>query len=348
MPTIRAHKIASSTHGLVAAPELETRAGGEARAGDLIVVRALEEKRVYDQLELESGRQAHISKGDIIVGTLGSRRALRGFVGDCPASVSFGQELHILNLGGVIGIATSSNPDYGAPLRVKALGLVVRDDKVLNIAEGALPPADELAPNLPPLIVVAGSCMAAGKTRAACEIIARLNQRGFRLGALKLSGVAAQRDILNMSDHGARVSLSFLDAGHNSTAGCQDIAPMAKGLINALAASDEKLDAIVIEMGDGLIGDYGVPSFYRDAQIRAAITAHVVCATDLVAAWGARLLCERLGRPIDIVSGPATDNAVGERTIEGEFELPTANARSRGERLADLVALQCFGEESRR
>ena len=34
--------------------------------GKVCIVRALEEKRVYDQIELVSGRMAKISKGDVI------------------------------------------------------------------------------------------------------------------------------------------------------------------------------------------------------------------------------------------------------------------------------------------
>lgn len=346
MQKITVHKVASSTAGRLEGREVELIEGGSVRPGDLVVVKALEEKRVYDQIELTTGRLAHISRDDIIVGSLGSRRALRGFVGHCPTLVRAGDVLQILNLGGVIGVATSVNRDYGDPLRVKVLGLAVRDGKVLNIRDGAIPEADTLTSELP-LIVVAGTCMAAGKTRAACEIIAHLNQRGFRLGGLKLSGVAALRDTLNMEDHGAVRARSFLDAGYNSTAGFDDLAPMAKGLINALAA-DGGLDGIVIEMGDGIIGGYGVSSLYRDEPLRRAITVHVMCANDLVAAWGAREVANRLGRPVDIMSGPATDNVVGEGYIQQELGIPAVNARTHGERLADLVAVRAFGRESKR
>src|SRR6185436_4915852 len=314
--------------------------GGPVRSGDIVVVEALEEKRVYDQLELITGRLAHISKDDVIAGTLGSRRALKGFVGHCPDSVQAGDTLNVLNMGGVIGIATSANQDYGHPLRVKVLGLGVRGGRVLNIAEGAIRPADHLTCKLP-LVVVAGTCMASGKTRAACEIIAWLNQkRDLRIGAVKLSGVAALRDTLNMEDHGAVVSLSFLDAGQPSTAGFADLAPMAKGLLNTLG--QKPLDAIVVEMGDGIIGGYGVQSFYKDPELRQAISCHVMCANDLVGAWGARELARSFGRDIDIMSGPATDNLVGERYVEDELGIPGANARTAGERLADLVALKAF------
>ncbi len=345
MPKIFAHKIASSTCGRVDANEVEIVEGGPVRDGDIVVVKALEEKRVYDVLELVGGRQAHISKGDVIVGTLGTRQALRGFVGHCPPSVHVGDTLNVLNLGGVIGVCTSGNEDLGQPLRVKVLGLALRDGKVMNIRDGAIAPANRLKCKYP-LVVVSGTCMSAGKTRAACEIIAQLNQRGFRFGALKLSGVAALRDELNMKDHGAVRVLSFLNAGHPSTAGFDNLAPMAKGLLNEMARTNG-LDAIVVEMGDGIIGGYGVRSFYQDEEIRTAISVHVMCATDLVAAWGAREQSRELGRAIDVMSGPATDNVVGERYVEKELGVPAANARTRGERLADLVAMRAFGRESK-
>jgi hypothetical protein len=95
-------------------------------------------------------------------------------------------------------------------------------------------------------------------------------------------------------------------------------------------------------MGDGIIGGYGVQSFYRDAELRRAITVHVMCANDLVGAWGAREICRQLERDIDVMSGPATDNQVGEQYVETELGIPAANARTAGEKLADLVALRAF------
>lgn len=342
MRRVLVHKIASSTAGLITDREVTVGDGGEVRSGDIVVVEALEEKRVYDQVELSTGRLAHISRGDVIAGVIGSRRALRGFVGHAPGSVRVGETLHILNMGGVVGLCTSANQDYGAPLRVKLVGVALRDGKTMNIGDRAIPKADALTCTKP-LIVVSGTCMAAGKTRAACEIIAHLNQRGFRLGALKLSGVAALRDTLNMEDHGAIASASFLQAGYPSTAGFDDLGPMAKGLINHIG--EQPIDAVVVEMGDGIIGGYGVASFYKDDEIRRAIKVHVLCANDLVGAWGAREVArQELKRSIDIMSGPATDNCVGERYVEDELGIPAANARTDGERLADLVAAKCFGK----
>ncbi|HVY63036.1 MAG TPA: hypothetical protein VHF22_15370 [Planctomycetota bacterium] len=340
MPKVQVHKIASSTAGTIAGREIEIGEGRAVRVGDVVVVEALEEKSVYDQLELVTGRMAKISKGDVIAGALGARKALKGFVGHVPKEVRAGETLHVLNLGGVIGIATSANRDFGEPLKVKLLGVAVRDGATVNITDGATPPADRLTCQKP-IVLVAGTCMNAGKTRAACEIISRLNQKGYRVGAMKVSGVACLKDTLNMEDHGAVDSLSFLDAGHPSTAGFEDLVPMARGLLNEMGHKD--IHCIVVELGDGIIGGYGVASLYKDAAIVKAVRAHVLCANDLVAAWGAReLSIHQLGRPIDVMSGPATDNDVGERYVEDELEIPAANARTRGAKLAEIVEAKLF------
>ena len=224
---IRVHKVASVTVNLGLDKELELTSEIEAKAGNVLVVKALQEKSVYDKIELDTGRMAKISKDDLIAGALGSRHALRGFVGEVPETIRVGDRLSILNLGGVVGVCISNHPDLGAPLPVEVLGMVVNGDgRPLNISHGAIPPTEELD-HPSPVILVAGTCMASGKTQAACEIVQKLNQTGRRLAAAKLTGVACMRDVLNMEDHGARAGFSFQDAGLASTVGSE--VPVAVG-----------------------------------------------------------------------------------------------------------------------
>jgi len=337
---IQCHKIASVTHRVGLTPEVEISRIIEPRMGTVLVVRALEEKRVYDLLELASGRQAHISKGDVIAGALGARAALRGFVGRVPEKLAAGDRIHVLNLGGVLGECTSGTSDVGHPLLVEVLGMAVRDGKPLNIRDDALPAAERLDLK-EPVIFVSGTCMNSGKTRAAVEIIFHLTQRGYRVGAAKLTGVACLKDTLNMIDHGAVAGLSFLDCGLPTTSDVEGLPAVAKGILNALAARE--VDVVVAEAGDGVIGHYGVRSLLEDGEIRAATRCHVVTANDLVGAWGAKRILEgELGLKIGVMAGPATDNEVGVRYVEEELRIPAANARIQGERLSDLVEAQTF------
>lgn len=339
---VRPHKIGSVVHRLSLGKEVEFSRQIEARVGTVLVVKALEEKRVYDVMELTTGRMAHISKGDVIVGALGRRGALRGFVGRVPEKVKAGDVLHVLNLGCVLGEATSENKDVGHPLKVEVLGMVTQNDRGLNIADFAIPdpPADA---KTPPVIAVSGTCMNAGKTLAACEIISRLTDRGYVCAGVKLTGVAALKDMLNMSDHGAVATLSFIDCGYPSTVGVADVAPVAKKVLRSIEKhARQELDVVVAEMGDGIIGAYGVDTILADAEFRGLIKAHVLCANDLVAAWGGvRWMNERSLR-LNVIAGPATDNSVGMTYIENELGLAAGNARTDPERFVNLVEEAAF------
>lgn len=339
---IRPHKVGSVVARLDLPAEFEISSTVEARSGAALVVRALEEKRVYDVMELTSGRMAHVGKGDVIVGALGRRDALRGFVGRVPSSVHVGDTLHLLNLGGVLGEVISENKDVGHPLRVEVLGSVLRNGRPANIADVALgePPSEG---RIPPVILISGTCMNSGKTFAACEIITRLTERGFAVGGAKLTGVAAQRDLLNMTDHGAVAALSFTDLGLPSTAGVENVAPVALSVLAWLEPEAGcELDVIVAEAGDGIIGCYGVESILRDRGFMAHVVAHVLCANDLVAAWGGIAWLGERGLTADVIAGPATDNEVGVRIIRDDMAVAAGNARTDPEAFVDLVEQAAF------
>lgn len=325
---IRPNKITSVVARLGLGPEVTYSRRIRAEDGQVLVVRALEEKRVYDEVELATGRLAHVAKGDVLVGALGRRDALRGFVGRVPDEIRAGDVISLLNLGGVLGVAVSENKDVGSPLSVEVLGMVTKDGEGVNIADMAVPEPTEPV-TLPPLIVVSGTCMNSGKTVAACELIAGLSQHGYAVGAVKLTGIAAARDPLNMGDHGARAVLSFVDCGYPSTAALEDVAPVAKRVLRSLpAVADCELDVIVAEMGDGIIGRYGVDTILRDPEFKSFIHAHVLAANDLVAAWGGLRWMNEHDLEVDVIVGPATDNKVGTSYVEEELGVGAANART--------------------
>jgi hypothetical protein len=339
---IRPHKITSVCHRLGLGPEVEFARRIESRSGQVLLVRALEEKRVYDVVEVTTGRMAHVSKGDILVGALGARAALRGFVGKVPEEIKAGDTIHLLNLGGLLGIATSENKDVGHPLRVEVLGMVLREGRGVNIADAAVTEAPEAAP-IPPVIVVSGTCMNSGKTVAACEAIGGLTQRGYVVAGAKLTGVAAVRDLLNMRDHGAVTTLSFHDCGLPSTVGVGDLPAVAIRILRAMEReAGQELDAIVAEMGDGIIGEYGVETILSDPTFQSLIHGHVLCANDLVAAWGGVRWLEERGLSADVVSGPATDNEVGVRYVRDQLRVAAANARAEPEAFVNLVEEAAF------
>jgi hypothetical protein len=333
---IEADKIGSSTSPLSLSRMVAVRAASaEPRAGDVIVVRALTDSATYNMLELPTGRLAKINPGDVLIGVLGRRRALKGFVGDVPEKVQSGDQLHLLNMGGVIGFCTGHHSSLSDAIRLEVVGMVCDDDgRVRNIGDSALTPRTALGETAP-LVIIAGACMNSGKTYAATELIKQATRAGLRVAAAKLSGVACLRDTLNMGDHGAIATASFLDCGLPSTVGIGDLAPVAKAVIARL--NESAPDFIVIEMGDGILGGYSVESVFDDAELREATAAIIFCASDYVGAWGGIELFRRRGIAIDMVAGSVTDSQMGEDYIEKEFGVPAANARRDGAQLFRLV-----------
>lgn len=314
-----------------------TRASGLSapRAGDVVAVRALTDSATYNQLELPTGRLAKINPGDTIIGVLGRRRALKGFVGDVPESIASGDRLHLLNMGGVIGQCTGHHSSLSDAISVEVIGMACDENgRVLNISDAALPVRDSMGESAP-LVLVAGTCMNSGKTYAATELIKQATRDGLRVAGAKLSGVACLRDTLNMADHGAVATASFLDCGLPSTVGAGDLSPVAKAIIARL--NESAPDLIVIELGDGILGGYSVDSVFDDAELREATAAIVFCASDYVGAWGGIELFRRRGIDVDVIAGSVTDSQMGEDYIEQEFDVPAGNARRDGARLFNLV-----------
>ncbi len=334
---VEADKVGSVVSGLNVGRTLAVVGGRRrARVGDAVVVRALTDSATYNQLELPSGRLAKINPGDVLVGALGSRRALKGFVGDVPEWAAAGDRLHLLNMGGVMGCCTGRHSSLGDAIEVEVVGFVVDEaQRVRNIADGALPLRDALPEACAPLVVVAGACMNSGKTFAATEIVRQATRAGLRVAAGKLSGVACLRDTLNMADHGAVAVASFLDCGLPSTVGVGDLAPVAKAIIARL--NESAPDLVVIELGDGILGGYSVDSVFDDAELRGAIAAVVFCASDYVGVWGGVELFKRRGLGVDLVAGSVTDSLMGEEFIEREFGVPAGNAKRDGARLFELI-----------
>src|SRR5687767_15860527 len=91
------------------------------RIGDVIAVRALSESATYGNLELPTGRLAKINAGDVLLGVLGRRRALKGFVGDVPDTVKTGDKLHLLNMGGVIGLCKGHHSSFSDAIGVEVV-----------------------------------------------------------------------------------------------------------------------------------------------------------------------------------------------------------------------------------
>jgi len=338
-------KIASVTQACGLKREVRVADEIPCEEGVVVAVRILNDKSTYNQIELPSGRMAQVKRGDVVAGALGHRKALFGYSGHLPEKLVPGDVVQLLNMGGVVGVCDSVNPSFGRPFDGEVLGTVLtfpylgqRIGVPARAGERRLDPSTALATGGVPVVALVGSCMNAGKTAAACALVQEFAHRRLTVDALKSTGVSLRRDVLAMEDAGARRSALFTDFGVVTTTAANAPA-LTRTLINHLVdGGHEPPDLLVAELGDGLLGTYGVDAILAAADLRQAFTAVVLAANDPVAAWGGIEILERdYGiRPV-AVTGPATDNAVGTTLIEAKTGVPAINARTDGPKLAEVV-----------
>ncbi len=342
MRSVVVDKLASVTQACGLSHEVRISTDIPSEEGVVLIVEVLTNKTTYNTLELTSGRMAKLGKGDVVAGALGHRRALFGYSGHVPARLQTGDVIQMLNIGGVLGVCDSINPEKGRPFDCRVLGVALnfpylgeRIGIPARVGRKPLDPAAPLEVRGVPVVALAGTCMEAGKTAAACAVIARMRHRGLTVDAFKATGVSLRRDILAMEDAGARRCAIFTDLGVVTTT--RDNGPaLTRTMLTELATG--KPDALVFELGDGILGTYGVDAILECPDIRRALTAVVLSANDPVAAWGGvKLLRERCGIEPCAVTGPATDNQVGIEIIGAQLGVAGINALSSGAALGDRV-----------
>jgi hypothetical protein len=153
--------------------------------------------------------------------------------------------------------------------------------------------------------------------------------------AFKATGVSLRRDILAMEDSGARRSAIFTDLGVVTTTAASGPA-LTRTMLTEMTQG--RPDVVVFELGDGILGAYGVEAILAAEDIRKSLAAVVLSANDPVAAWGGvKLLRERFQIEPCVVTGPATDNAVGVNIIEQQMGVRAVNALAGGAALGDHI-----------
>lgn len=325
-------KLASVVHRLNLPARPRRLEPGLTSPGDVVVGRVVSVNPNYSAMELADATRAELQNGDLVVGALGSRRALRGFSGYSPLMLRRGERISLLNLGGVMGRYLGGHVTLGEPTQVEVLGAVGR-----NIREGALPALEPDA--VPPIVIVAGTCMNVGKTSAATALV---QHAGGRVGVAKLTGIAALKDTLRFDVAGAARTLSFLDAGWASSIDMPDPASVARSLVAHLS----DCDLIVLELGDAILGPYQADRVLADPWIKSHATGVVLAASDLVAVKGALDLLT--GYRVLAVTGPVTDAMAGVDYVVSSFGLPAVNAMAAGRELYECVCAPLFSAPAAR
>ncbi len=331
---IRPDKIGSVCLPFDVGPYLSVSQQAVAEEGVAVLCKVRTARQEYGHLELCSGRAAILVPGDVILGVLGARAALRGFCGKVPERLAAGDTVYLLNQGGVIGTCDGRTVGLGMPIELEVMGTPMPDDRPLRLSDHSLPSVDVLPSSMPPVLGVFGTCMHSGKTTAAAVIIHDLRSKGLTVHAGKATGVACIRDLLLYADNGASVTASFLDCGIPSTCYHDEVPAITRNLLAHLGS--EEPDAIVVEMGDGLLGSYGVDEIISDPELSGCFSGAVLAANDIIGGWAAATRIAERGIPVRVITGPATDNLGGEQKLRS-LGFEAANIFREPERVCALA-----------
>ncbi len=75
----------------------------------------------------------------------------------------------------------------------------------------------------------------------------------------------------------------------------------------------------------------------KDPEIQKHIAVHIGCAYDPAGALKLAEVCKEIGAPLDVISGPVTDNSVGVAFVKDKIGLPAYNAFQKSEELFDYI-----------
>lgn len=317
MTKVRLTKIPSVFQRLILTDEVEISEYIVADEGAAIIVEALSEQETNNVLEYTQGRLGCVVKGDIILGALGRRSALRACSGDIPQKLKVGDILHLICKSGILGEAKGSDPHWGKPLQMKVLGSLVSQGRQVNIKDSAIEWREKLDFSTP-IVAVVSTGMDAGKTTAICQVAKHFKAKGQKVAVAKLAGVGGLQDVLKITDFGATPVLSLLDAGLPSTyTNADNTIKAALGILAEINKSNP--DLIIVEFGSGLLDAYNVKELLQHPDIRKYILLTIVAAKDLVGVWGAKELLQQYGVFTDVITGLVANNEEINRFIEREF-----------------------------
>ncbi|UCE32261.1 MAG: DUF1611 domain-containing protein [Burkholderiales bacterium] len=295
------------------------------RAGDLLLA-TVERIGQHSRLELSDGRRATLHVGDEILVCYGERYAPDQFEARLPPDLS---PCDLVAAGGIAAKCGARHARMKAPTRIRPVGLVAdAEGRVLNLATWALPSTGGTGAR-PPTIVVAGTMMNAGKTTAASMLVLGLKRRGLRVGAAKVTGTGAGGDRWSLTDAGADHVVDFTDAGVASTFGLQreEVESVFVQLHAHLSACE--VDAIVIEVADGLL-QRETAMLLASPAFRARCDAMLFAAGDPLGAASGVARLRELGLPLLGVGGLLTASPLGVEEARSLLGVPVLDSAQLG------------------
>jgi len=287
-------------------------------AGDIVLAKVTKIGH-HGGLELAHGRRSALFVGDEIVVCYGNRYAPDQFEAQVPLDLG---PCDLVASGGIAARMNHRHASVKAPTSIQPIGLLADINKQrINLKDTALPKLVSLF-SRPYTVGVVGTAMNAGKTTTAATLIRGLVNAGYRVGAAKVTGTGSGRDTWLMTDAGSKLTLDFTHAGFPSTylATPEQIDNIIETLITHLSVA--KVDAIVIEVADGLL--QCETAALLDSKVFAKTVDSVIFAAGDAMGAAAGVEClKRKKLPVIAVSGRLTASPLAIIETEKATGLPT-------------------------
>ena len=275
--------------------------------GDYVIGEVDSPPSSLSRIELASGRMVEVVEGDLVVGAFGDRYATLEAVGGW-SGIGDDLRMEALTGAGLFGKSTSRSAVLPHPPSLAYRGHVYAGGAKANMKDFVSPTIENSFE--PPVVLIVGTSMSAGKTTSAKVIVRLLNEAGLRVVGAKLTGAGRYRDILSMEDAGAESVFDFVDAGLPSTVVPEDVYRKAlRNLLSRMAAADA--DVVVAEIGASPLEPYNGSAAIED--IGANVRCTVLSASDPYAVSG---VIAAFGKRPSFVTGLATSTEAGIDLIE--------------------------------
>lgn len=290
------------------------------QVGDLVLAK-VETLGQHKNIELPEGRKAILFPGDEVIVCYGNRYAPDQFEAEIPEDLS---QCHLAAAGGLAAKVLCQHDKMNSPTVLTPIGLLGdQDGNRINLTDWALKPTSYIGQR-PLTLAVVGACMNAGKTTTAANLIQGLKASGMKVGAAKVTGTGAGGDIWLMRDAGANPVLDFTDAGFPSTyrLDLKQVQEIFTTLTSHLAAED--VDAIVIEVADGLFQDE-TAMLVSSLNFRNEVDGVIFAAGSALGVAAGVEWLERWKLPVLAVSGVVSASPLASRETERVTKLPVLN-----------------------
>lgn len=309
------------------------------KAGDMVLAKVTKIGQ-HAGLELSHGRRSALFVGDEIIVCYGNRYAPDQFEAQVPNDLG---PCDLVASGGIAAHMNHRHANVKAPTSIQPIGLLSDSQQRINLKDTALPKLSGLIPS-PYTIGVVGTSMNAGKTTTAATLIRGLVNAGYTVGAAKVTGTGSGRDTWFMTDAGSKLTLDFTHAGFPSTylASPAQIDNIIETLVTHLSVA--KVDAIVIEVADGLF--QSETAALLNSRIFAKTIDSVIFAAGDAMGAAAGVACLKSKKlPVIAISGRLTASPLAISETEKATGLPVLDkAALSSPAIVDVLQIPCLSD----